>query len=644
MLGAIIVGLGAIICSRQDVLGGSTGPEAGIKAGLLDENGKLDVGKVVIVCHVEKGFGDVIWTLNIAEEVEKISNGRVTLVFYGIQKDEQMKRSIEFIEKNMEPKHIEGLEEMEIGNEEKKVYVCGRNPENREINDLEKRCGLVIIFHKHLGSSSGDENLSEKVVAIDEYGLGNNRSKILFKNYRELYGDLVEVDEALRYVKMKVQPSEFKEKLPEEQKEKYREDYMNEIIPSEEEYYLTYFGISCALELQVRFLKSICWNLCKFVRSAGIMKESGGEKDVGDSEVKKITVLTNIDIKKLAEQEFVCSRDETRWELKKDYSLNSSEKEEVMKTLFDRYEISSGESESILYLNMKKIGARVKLVHYSQLSPLEFDYALLRSEGVAGCTGDMSLSQVISSGRVPIYERLSHKKRLVIDLESYWREATGTAEPVKTFKTHYTDYWFVKYFSYYDGFWRDYKKFIEVLRKDSFQEWLYNEIMLRAVVPRMRMDFSGIVKVDLELAKEMRLIRFVHFSDLWNINSKTDGGVKRLIGELPKSGNVLGAYILEEKVFPQGLVVGMSVSEVRECISEVISGLDEIGGSGVAGEWRRDLERWIRDVKGTFEKYLEAIDLYLEGIARRYVSLWRGGRESGMGLGHRIEGGGMRNE
>jgi hypothetical protein len=37
---------------------------------------------------------------------------------------------------------------------------------------------------------------------------------------------------------------------------------------------------------------------------------------------------------------------------------------------------------------------------------------LLKSEDIAGCTGDMSLTQILSSERMPIYQMLSHKRNL----------------------------------------------------------------------------------------------------------------------------------------------------------------------------------------------------------------------------------------
>ena len=59
-----------------------------------------------------------------------------------------------------------------------------------------------------------------------------------------------------------------------------------------------------------------------------------------------------------------------------------------------------------------RLGLTVRLVEYGRLSAEEFEYLLLRSEEAVPCTGDMSFSQVVSSGRVFLYQMLGHKMEI----------------------------------------------------------------------------------------------------------------------------------------------------------------------------------------------------------------------------------------
>jgi hypothetical protein len=53
-----------------------------------------------------------------------------------------------------------------------------------------------------------------------------------------------------------------------------------------------------------------------------------------------------------------------------------------------------------------------RIVRFHALSPGAFGCFLLRSKRAAGCTDDMSISQVLSSKRIPVFELLSHKRQL----------------------------------------------------------------------------------------------------------------------------------------------------------------------------------------------------------------------------------------
>ncbi|KAI5185489.1 hypothetical protein NEHOM01_0848 [Nematocida homosporus] len=80
--------------------------------------------------------------------------------------------------------------------------------------------------------------------------------------------------------------------------------------------------------------------------------------------------------------------------------------------------------DGVQQIYLPEINRTVRVVSYENLSPEAFEYFLLKSELVAGCTGDMSLTQVLSSKRIPVYECLSHKRKLYSNiLNAPWIEA-----------------------------------------------------------------------------------------------------------------------------------------------------------------------------------------------------------------------------
>lgn len=623
-----IVVLGMVMCSRRDVLGGSVEPESGVRMSFLkDGSGKLKVGKVLIVGKIGGGLGGVNCTLYIASEIEKMSNSKVTIMFHGA--DERMAVAKELAERVRDVEYIDDISKLGTGEiEEGKVYmrrgtreIGGSSSDMEEMEGVRKRYDLMVIFNT---SSILDLIKSrENVICVPIYANVNMWPlgvKIFFKDYNELYGDGVE--ESSGYVKIWESAYEFEKRVREKGVQgEFRSEYMSRIIPSEP-YYFTYFTcVERNPDSIVEFLRYVCEELYDFVQRAGMLKELAGGSGTMESDVKMITMMTNVDVKRWVEEE-VEERLEEALELLKQVDMrmvsgrgriiharmrkryeemNGDEKKaETVKILRGKYCITQGESEWDLYLDIREIEVRVRLVYYSQLSPVEFEYALLRSERVAGCTGDMSLSQVLSSKRVLIYECLEHNKDFLKDLILRWNRATGqrSRDARKTFKIHQM----IGYFEYYDGFWSDYKKFIEEVKEDSFQKWLYDEILLR-VARRL----EGILKVDWELGSEMGGIPFVgHAEDLESIDKQTDGGIARLIEKLHKGENSIGAYLLEERRLPQGMLVGVSLLEVREHIEEVIEELFEVGGYSVA------VEPKIKIVC-TLGKYLEAIDKYSMG-------------------------------
>jgi len=170
------------------------------------------------------------------------------------------------------------------------------------------------------------------------------------------------------YDKIKVSPEVFSSRLEREQKKNFRIEYIKEILPSEK-YYFTYFGKIGGLEPDSRN------NAMEFVCS---QLDELRNKEQRQEGWKEMTVLTNIKIKEGEKKDFIS------------------------------------------YFYIKEHNLKVKLIHYKKLSAEEFEYLLLRSERIVGCTGDMSLTQVLSSNRIFIYEYLEHKGDLAYAMMDEW--------------------------------------------------------------------------------------------------------------------------------------------------------------------------------------------------------------------------------
>lgn len=252
----MIIGVGMGMCTRHE--SEAAVGVVGEKPAPWDSDGRLKVGSAVIVCNIIAGLGDVNWALNIAKEVEEISNGRVTVVFYGAYK-----HAVEFLSRIREVEYIENLEE-ECGGGDK-AYICTSDISNREINKLQEKYELVITFHVFRGTPFlKEEMLSRKVIDVLEYeNSWRGGAKMFLKDYNELYGEAVDATEGYAKVCVKpcVKPSEFKKRLGKKERKGFKEDYLFQMIPSEP-YYFAYFAcMEESLDSKVSFLTFVCRQL-----------------------------------------------------------------------------------------------------------------------------------------------------------------------------------------------------------------------------------------------------------------------------------------------------------------------------------------------------------------------------------------------
>lgn len=518
----------------------------------------------MIVCRIVAGLGEVGWILNIESEIKRIFNGKVTTVFWA-KKGERYENAMRFLERFKEAEHIDDLEKLrESGVGRDKTCIHSKDISNKEINGLQKMYDVVITFMMPRASRSliGGERLDKEVIDFTNYGnavkwgMYGGGVKMFLKDYSKEYGSGVNENEG--YAKVQELPYEFSKRVEGKQMGEFRSEHMRKLIPSEP-YYFTYLAYTLwRPNDKMEILEYFCKELYEFVHSAGILKESGEKKSQGG--VKTMTVLTNLDVGKYV----------------------------------GKGGVSAGESESIAYMDVMNV--RAKLVHYEELSPCEFEYALLRSERVVGCTGDMSMSQVLSSGRVPIYECLDHNEDFLRDLVQCWGKATDQTDPEKTFKTK--NEWkeeagrcMMACFSYYPEFWSDYRKFVGSQEENSFQKLLYDEILLR-----MMRKLEGKLKMDKKLQYTMQTL-LISFDSRW-------ADIGKVIEELTSSGNDIGAYVLREKRIPLEMLSGIRISRLRECIEDVI---EKMSGC------------YNKEIECILEKYLGVIDRRLIEIGRILV-------------------------
>lgn len=594
-LGGVIAVLSMMMCSRRDV----SSELAGLN--LKDSSGRFNVGSVVVVCQIVAGLGEVGWGLSIADEVERISNGKATLVFCGASES-----VVRFLSRVKKVEHIKSLKKLRDWDvEENTVYVCSRNVSKMRVNALRKRYDLVITFHIRR-----DEKLNKEIIDVMEYGNSwGGGAKMLFKNYGEEYEDGVRESEG--YVRVCESPREFGERISRKGMGEFRKDYLGKLIPSGP-YHFTYFAyVSDSLDGKMLILRFFCKQLHDFMRSAGAAKEEEDREGTLKPDKNTMTVLTNGDIRKWVEDEV----ERRKVRLQNGRLMIGSEGEaEVKKVVMEEHMIAEEEDEFIIYLNTKEIDVRVKVVSYEQLSPSEFEYVLLKSERVVGCTGDISLSQVLSSGRVPIYECLEHNRNFLTDLVRRWKEATDQTGSEVGFRIHQWEKLAVGYFGYYPEFWKDYEKFIKALKEDSFQKWLYKRFK-----KRMIMKSAGMEEIDSKLEERMIAIPFdEHKEDLESINEKTLGGIDKAIEELRKSGNNIGECLLEGRRIPKEMMKEAKISKVKECIEETVERLDKIHGATVV--------KYRSRVVGTLEECLRAVEECEIRAARRLMMV---GKECG---------------
>jgi hypothetical protein len=198
---------------------------------------------VLVVCRVERGLRDVNWAISLGMELQHISNLRQAYLFYNAPEDAvrylQTKRS-EF-ENSL--RITADVDEIRPGAAAGFVYgrvVPGGDQVGFEQMDfgkeeiarlLQNQFSYFVIFHPVLSWSgvilkqTGD--IQSRIIVVDEYGQGENGSRIFFRDYFETYGEIVTEEDG--YVRLMADAEGFYNRLSGKQKEAFDLAYVKEL-------------------------------------------------------------------------------------------------------------------------------------------------------------------------------------------------------------------------------------------------------------------------------------------------------------------------------------------------------------------------------------------------------------------------------
>lgn len=374
---------------------------------------KKDVMKrIAIVSRIEKGLGDVGWAMRLESLAMRARLGDVVVVLYNAKE-----LQIEHIQRLRAASLIDRVEDVSGSNG---TYVLARMIGDEEMEKLKEMFDLVVGFNYHPFSIR--RNLSGDVIHVNEYGYGENDGRMMFRDFEEAYGDIVVDSDGC--CRTEASPLEFQMALDGRGREAYRSEYMGKVVPREK-YYFTYF--STKDDAMGMSNVDIMRETCRWIRRFG-----GGDEMV---------VMTNV----------------------------------VLERGCSGVEVTDGSESFVCNVYFRSDGIRVRVFRYEGLTSEEFEYALLRSERVAGCTGDMSLTQVLSSGRLFVYLVFEHKRRLVSNLKRTWMSVGGEEGELAFINDRPRTVSVDAGMGARSGLEKRYRAFLNRLREDGFERWFVSK-------------------------------------------------------------------------------------------------------------------------------------------------------------------------
>jgi hypothetical protein len=394
---------------------------------------------VLIIIKIEAGLGDVNWGVRLLENLQETY--KTTLMFVNC-----MKKQNSYLKKQRKYK-IEQVKLTDLLSKPNRILILNSNLISNK--GIEK---LTPIFDKVLNFHIDKSNLliHPNVINFDEYGKNSEELRILFRDFSKVYTKGLYLSNGI--LKIDLTPLEFK-KFYDLNDEEFNLEKMT--LLSKSRFYFSYFAnLSLIHEILTffYFLKK----LMKF------------------SKYDEFTVVTNFDFSKLVSNELYEAVESLLKEEKSKYGFSDNYYKFYYIKQIGKFKLRlNGQKQLEIKLKHKT----VYISSYTMLHKFEYDFLLLKSEEIIGCTGDMSISEGISTNRIFIYQTLSHKLNFRMILNNPFNDYTSYKDSLlclmfdPCFLNNSTD------LENFEEIKKDWRAFvISHLMKNDFMKWLSNEL------------------------------------------------------------------------------------------------------------------------------------------------------------------------
>lgn len=376
--------------------------------------------KIIALIKVEAGFGDISWGFRLFEEIVPFHD--IKVVFYNC-----MEKQINFLKKNHVFKNCDNLESLH----------CNFNVYNSSQINLEYLVNFydyIINFHFLMY----DQFHHKKVINIDEYGKSTDNIKFLLKDFTNIYKHITNwenLPRKLKYLNIN---------------QTYNVTLIKDMIKSP--YYFTYYA-------KLDIVKDV-FSLFYFINL-----------------ILDYTKLTNIRILTNYSFEIHNENFET--------VFNLLEEEKKTKGFTSKYTILYyiNRMGNFMIRRTKKYQLElmvndkfIQIDSYDVLSKVEYDCLLLNSEKIVGCTGDMSISECISTDRIFVYQTLNHKLNFRYILNNMFNKYSSQKDALMNFMF---DPCMIEKKSNlnFAQFCKEWRFFYEnVIQKENFTDWILSLI------------------------------------------------------------------------------------------------------------------------------------------------------------------------
>lgn len=342
----------------------------------------------LIFTYIDKGLGDFYWTINIYREILDIRRDSPVCIVACVNQNAQID-AVRKEHTNFAFRDVDSMDDVVL---ERDVFYVLKERSIRadqaafgKINALAKTAGTCICF-----DTCSDFFGFLDAVKCFEYDY--KYSAILFRDYSNI--PLVN-----GYRKTDLSPADYRNTLPACMQERFDVEKIARLVPDHEYTFCYFYAKPSTLEHPLSHLVMIVSEMMRLDGRSG----------------KKVTVLSNFDVNRLLQRETL--------ENASGASETPEKIKEMVRCNLSFFGVDVDFDQGTMWL--KKGGPVFQLVCYGQVTEPEFEYLLLRSGEIAGCTGDMSVSQVLSTGRIMVYQCLGHKEAFVYRLEEVWKSVNG---------------------------------------------------------------------------------------------------------------------------------------------------------------------------------------------------------------------------